>query len=76
VNMPTSAAQDPLEELLGLLVGHPSPASQASLLGPLLVILLRDLQLALLDEDLSHAEETVSPLPETAGVRTVITSTS
>jgi hypothetical protein len=47
-----TSTQDPLEELLELLVAHPSPASMASLLGPLMVILLRDLQLALLDAEL------------------------
>jgi hypothetical protein len=52
--MPASAAPDQLEELLVLLVNHPSPAEQASPLGPLLVILLRDLQLSLLDAELAR----------------------
>jgi hypothetical protein len=66
--MPTSRSQDPLEELLELLVSHPRPAEQMPVLGGLMAILLRDIQMALLGEELS-------PLHETPGVRTVITST-
>jgi hypothetical protein len=63
----TSAPQDPLEELLELLVTHRSPAEQMPVLGGLMAILLRDVQMSLLDEELSRAGET-------AGSRTVITS--
>lgn len=58
--MSTSTAEpDLLDQLIAELVCHPRPGELAgALLGPLLVILLRDLQLARLDAEIEAAAST------------------